>query len=70
MNKKPTVEIELDVSKPGANVYIVISVCAAALRKAGLIDAAREFTSRAFSADSYDNVLNICGEYLTVKGIK
>jgi hypothetical protein len=49
------------------NVFSIISHVRAALRDAGQADRALEFTDRAFRAGSYDEVLQLCFEYVEVE---
>jgi hypothetical protein len=49
------------------NVFSVISRVRQALREAGQADRAHEFTDRAFRAGSYDEVLQLCFEYVEVE---
>lgn len=49
------------------NVFAIIGRVACALREAGSGDRGREFTSRAFAAHSYDEVLRLCIEYVDVR---
>jgi hypothetical protein len=49
------------------NVFGIIGRVAGALRNAGLRDKAKEFTDRAMSSASYDDVLVLCSEYVEVR---
>lgn len=57
---KPRVQL---VGENG-NVFAIIGKVAAALRKAGQSDKAKEFEGRAFKAASYDDVLTILFDYV------
>ena len=48
------------------NVFAIIGRVRRTLRIAGQSDQAREFADRAFSAGSYDEVLQLCMEYVEV----
>jgi len=48
------------------NVFVIIGHVAAALKKAGLKKEASEFTTKAFSSGSYDEVLQLCMEYVDI----
>lgn len=48
------------------NVFAIIGRVRAALRRAGLRDKMEEFTKRAQAAKSYDEVLQLCFEYVEV----
>ena len=61
------------VSKPvcnligqDGNVFNIIGLVSKALKRAGQADKAAEFSSRAFNAGSYDEVLSLCHEYVDV----
>jgi hypothetical protein len=49
------------------NVFNVIGRVKRALKDAGQPDRAREFVQRAFGAQSYDEVLGLCHEYVDVR---
>jgi len=49
------------------NVYSIIGKVSEALKKAGMKDKAKEFTEKAFSSGSYDDVLVLCHEYVDVR---
>ncbi len=61
--EKPKVKL---VGEDG-NVFNVIGRVAQALNQAGLRDKAQEFQRRAFSARSYDEVLQLAMEYAEVE---
>ncbi len=63
METKPVVEL---VGEDG-NVFSIIGTVSKALRRAGLSDQAKEFSSKAFMAGSYDEVLQLCFEYVEVE---
>ena len=48
------------------NVFSIIGHVRRTLRTAGQADQAQEFTDRAFKAGSYDEVLQLCMEYVEV----
>ena len=62
-NEKPVCKL---VGANG-NVFVIIGKVSECLKKAGLKDKADEFTSKAFNAVSYDNVLCLCLEYVDVR---
>ncbi|MFW9897221.1 MAG: hypothetical protein ACFFD7_15570 [Candidatus Thorarchaeota archaeon] len=49
------------------NVFSVIGNVSRALKKAGLIEEMKEFQTRAFQSKSYDDVLQMCFEYVEVE---
>jgi hypothetical protein len=59
---KPKVKL---VGEDG-NVFAIIGRCSAALEEAGLAAEAKEFTSKAFNAGSYDEVLRLATQYCDV----
>lgn len=60
MDIKPTVKL----TGQNGNVYNIISLVSSALRKAGLRDKEKEWQEKAFKADSYDEVLQLCFDYV------
>ncbi len=60
MNNKPTVKL----TGQNGNVYNIISLVSSALRKAGLRDKEKEWKEKAFKAGSYDEVLQLCFDYV------
>ena len=48
------------------NVFNIIGLVKRALNDSGQPDKAKEFVNRAFSAGSYDEVLNMAGEYVEI----
>ena len=46
------------------NVFNIIGLVKKALRDAGQSDKAGEFVARAFNSGSYDEVLNMAGDYV------
>ncbi len=48
------------------NVFAIIGTVSKCLKKAGLKDQAKEFQDKAFTAKSYDEVLQLCMEYVNV----
>ena len=63
MNDKPKVRL----TGQDSNVFNIIGIVAGALKKAGQPDNAKEFTDAAFSAGSYDEVLQLCFKYVDVR---
>lgn len=61
--KKPIVKL---VGQDG-NVFNIIGLISSALKKAGMVSEAKEFTSKAFSSESYDAVLVLSMEYCDVR---
>jgi len=49
------------------NVFNIIGQVSKALKKAGYKDKAEEFTTRAFNSESYDQVLQLCFDYVDVE---
>ena len=49
------------------NVFSIIGRVGKVLKKAGLVEKAREFQQRAFGSKSYDEVLQLCFEYVEVE---
>jgi hypothetical protein len=49
------------------NAFSIIGRVRRALTKAGQGDRAREFVEKAYRADSYDGVLQLCLEYVEVR---
>lgn len=49
------------------NVFNIIGIVSKALKRAGMADKAAEFTKKAFTAGSYDDVLCLCMEYVEVE---
>lgn len=60
--KKP----ECQLVGTDGNVFAIIGSVSKCLRRAGLSDEAKEFQSRAWSSTSYDDVLQLCFEYVEV----
>lgn len=48
------------------NVFNLIGLAAKALKRAGLREQAAEMTNRVFEAGSYNEALNIIGEYVEI----
>lgn len=62
MEKKPVCKL---IGKD-SNVFNIIGLVSQALKRAKQPEKASEFTSKAFSAGSYDEVLNLAQEYVEV----
>lgn len=62
--KYPDVKVQLSGQED--NVFAIIGRISAALEKAGYDDAAAEFANRSMSASSYDEVLQIAIQTVTV----
>ena len=62
-NKKPKCKL---VGTDG-NVFSIIGKVSQTLKRAGQSDKAKEFTEKAFSSKSYDEVLNLAGEYVEIE---
>jgi hypothetical protein len=58
---------EVQLTGHDGNVFFIISRVNAALRRSGQYDMAKEFTEKALSAKSYDEVLQLCFDYVEVK---
>lgn len=63
MNEKPPVKL---IGTDG-NVFAIIGKVSAGLKRAGMREKAAEFTQRALSSKSYDEVLCLCGEYVEIR---
>jgi len=61
--EKPTVKI---IGENG-NVFNVIGLCSKALKKAGMLEEAKKFKSRAINSSSYDEVLRLAMDYCEVE---
>jgi len=57
---------EVQLTGTDGNVFAVIGQVRKALKKAGQTQQAEEFVKKAFSASSYDEVLQLCLEYCEV----
>lgn len=60
MDNKPTVKL----TGQNGNVYNIISLVSTALRKTGQRDKEKEWQEKAFKCGSYDEVLQLCFEYV------
>ena len=49
------------------NVFNLIGIVSATLKKNGQEDKAKEFTAKAFKAGSYDEVFNLMSDYVEVR---
>jgi hypothetical protein len=49
------------------NVFNIIGLVSKALKKAGQDDKANEFQTKAMSSGSYEEVLNLCGDYVEIE---
>ncbi|MDD3474435.1 MAG: hypothetical protein PHP08_00845 [Candidatus Dojkabacteria bacterium] len=49
------------------NVFSIIGKVSSCLKRAGMEEKAKEFTERALSSHSYDDVLNLCNEYVDIE---
>lgn len=63
LDEKPFCQL----SGKDGNVFAVIGTVAATLKKAGLQQQANEFKDKAFLCGSYDEVLQLCFEYVDVR---
>jgi hypothetical protein len=70
MSKK----IKTEESKPvcklcgtDGNVFSVIGKVSQTLKRAGLLDKAKEFQTKAIQSSSYDEVLQLCFDYVEVE---
>ena len=55
------------LSGTDGNVFAIIGKVSQTLKKANQADKAKEFSSKAFGAGSYDEVLCLCSEYVEVR---
>lgn len=62
MTKKPKCKL----TGIDGNVFSITSTVSRCLTRNGLNDLAKEFKGRTFNAGSYDEVLQICMEYVEV----
>lgn len=60
---KPTVQL----SGEDGNVFLIIGRVSKALKRAGMAQEAAEFTTKAYNAKSYDEVLQLCMAYVDVQ---
>ena len=60
---KPTVKL---IGQDG-NVFNLIGIVSKALRKNGQANEAKEFVEKAMTSDSYDEVLELIGEYVDIE---
>lgn len=58
---------ECQLSGEDGNVFMIIGSVRKALKAAGLEDEAAEFSKRAMSSASYEDVLALCHEYVDVR---
>ncbi len=63
MTDKPPCKL---IGKDG-NVFTIIGRVQNALNKVGQADKAIEFRMRAFSSESYDEVLRLCDEFVEIE---
>jgi len=49
------------------NVFGLMGIACRTLRRAGFSDKAEELTSKIFSCGSYDEALNLIGEYVEIE---
>jgi hypothetical protein len=56
----------VQLSGEDGNVFSIIGRCGKALKNAGQIDKAKEFSAKAMKSDSYDEVLRLAMEYCDV----
>lgn len=61
----PNVTVKL-VGEDG-NAFAVIGAVSKALKKAGEVEAAKEFTDKAFQSESYDALLQLCMKTVNVE---
>ena len=61
---KPTCKL---IGQDG-NVFNPIGITSKTLKRAGLRDEAKEFCEKAFACHSYNEVLNLIGEYVETTG--
>lgn len=58
-------QLEVQLSGEDGNAFAIIGRVSKAIRTVSREDA-NEFSQKCFSADSYDKVLRLCMEYVTV----
>jgi hypothetical protein len=49
------------------NAFAIIGAVSKCLKRAGMADKAKEFTSKAFQQGSYDELLCLCDEYVEIE---
>lgn len=62
-NQKPTVQL----SGEDGNVFSIMGRVSKALKRAGQPDKAEEFITKAKNSKSYDEVLQLCFDYVEVE---
>lgn len=63
MNEKPKAKV---VGEDG-NVFSTLGICSKALKKAGLVEEAKEMRNKVFSSGSYDEALQIMMKYVDME---
>ena len=48
------------------NIFSLMGLASRALKKAGLVEQAKEMTSKVTKCESYEDALNVIGEYVEV----
>lgn len=64
-NTKTNIKVKL-IGEDG-NVFNLIGIVSKALKKAGEKELANTFTKEAFSSNSYEEVLNLIGDYVIIQ---
>lgn len=54
---------EAKVIGEDSNVFVTLAICIKALKRAGQRTEAAELTKKVMSSESYDDALNLMGEY-------
>lgn len=49
------------------NAFAIIGKVSRTLKRAGMVERATEFSDKAFKAHSYDEILQLCSEYVEVE---
>lgn len=60
-------DVKLDLTRVDGNVFSIIGAVRVALKNAGLRDAAKEFTEAAMQSKSYDDVLQLVMNTVSVE---
>jgi hypothetical protein len=63
MDKKPKCKL----TGTDGNAFSIIGKVSGVLKKAGQADKAKEFTNKAFSAGSYNELLKLASDYVDVQ---
>lgn len=62
MTEKPTVVL----TGENGNVFNLLAICVRGLEQAGLREESKELTEKIWACESYNEALNLMGEYVTI----